>query len=76
MEKYFTIIQKGQDAICEDLHFCCDSENEDDVFGVACDEAGNIDMEADDYLAVSGSEDSIFEILDGDSGLEFTYQNT
>ena len=38
MEKYFTIIQKGQDAICEDLHFCCDSENEDDVFGVACDE--------------------------------------
>ena len=61
---YYKVVQKGYDSICEDLDFCRDSENDDDVFGIECDEHGVIKLGADDYLAIGGSEECITDRLE------------
>ena len=64
---YYKIVRKEYDSICEDLSFCVDSENDDDVFAVECTKEGVINMDADDYLACSGSEECCCELLDPES---------
>jgi hypothetical protein len=64
---YYTTVQKGQDDICEDLDFCVESENDDDVFGIECDEHGVIKLASDCELAIGGSEQCIHDCLDPDS---------
>ena len=64
---YYKVIRKEHDSICEDLSFCVESENDDDVFAVECTKEGVIKMDADDYLACAGSEECCCELLDPES---------